>query len=136
MPEDAVEQHIKILGILNIVWGGLGVLCGLFLLAIAGGISSILGRMADFRPETLVALPIVGLIAGAVSIFLLIVSAPSVIVGIGLIYFKPWARILAVIISVLHLLNLPFGTALGIYGLWVLLSNESQRFFAPNQTAA
>lgn len=131
-----MEQHIKILGILNIVWGGLGVLCGLFLLAIAGGISSILGRMADFRPETLVALPIVGLIAGAVSIFLLIVSAPSVIVGIGLIYFKPWARILAVIISVLHLLNLPFGTALGIYGLWVLLSNESQRFFAPNQTAA
>jgi hypothetical protein len=47
-----------------------------------------------------------------------------------LITFKPWARVLAIILSALHLLNIPFGTALGIYGLWVLLSNEGERCFA------
>jgi hypothetical protein len=125
-----VEQHVKTLGILNIVWGGLGVLLGLVLLAIAGGISAILGRIAEYRPDTLLAFPIVGLILGVVAIFLLITSAPSVIAGIGLITFKPWARVLTIILSVLHLLNIPFGTALGIYGLWVLLSNEGERCFA------
>ena len=31
-----------------------------------------------------------------------------------------------IVISVLDLLNIPFGTALGIYGLWVLTKPETE----------
>jgi uncharacterized SAM-binding protein YcdF (DUF218 family) len=53
-------------------------------------------------------------------------SAPGLIAGIGLLTFKPWASTLTIIVSALHLLNIPFGTALGIYGLWILLKDETK----------
>jgi len=37
--------------------------------------------------------------------------------------------VLAIILSVIHLLSIPFGTALGIYGLWVLLQRETEPLF-------
>ena len=40
---------------------------------------------------------------------------------------EPWARMLAIVLGVLNLFDLPFGTALGIYTLWVLLPAESER---------
>jgi hypothetical protein len=54
---------------------------------------------------------------------------PGIIIGWGLTAFKPWARILGIVFSGLNLLNVPFGTILGIYGLWVLLSNEGTAIF-------
>jgi zinc-ribbon domain/Predicted membrane protein (DUF2127) len=39
----------------------------------------------------------------------------------GLFERRPWARILVLVIGFLALLRFPFGTALGIYTLWVLL---------------
>ena len=56
-------------------------------------------------------------------------TAPSLIAGVGLLYFKPWARVLTIILSVIHLFSVPFGTALGIYGLWVLLQRETEPLF-------
>jgi len=38
-------------------------------------------------------------------------------------------RILLLALAVTNLLVLPFGTALGIYALWVLLTNEGRRLF-------
>jgi hypothetical protein len=32
---------------------------------------------------------------------------------------------LALVICVIKLFNIPFGTALGIYGIWVLMNDES-----------
>jgi hypothetical protein len=39
---------------------------------------------------------------------------------------RPWARSLAIVLAVIALLHPPFGTALGIYTLWVLLPTESE----------
>jgi len=39
---------------------------------------------------------------------------------------KSWARIVAIIVGCLNLLHVPFGTALGVYTLWVLLNDESR----------
>ena len=38
-----------------------------------------------------------------------------------------WARILAIILAFLSLIHVPFGTALGIYTLWVLLPASSEQ---------
>lgn len=53
----------------------------------------------------------------------------------GLFEHRPWARILTLVLGFLALLRFPFGTALGIYTLWVLLSGgaaqEYERLGAP-----
>jgi hypothetical protein len=56
-------------------------------------------------------------------------SLPGLVGGFGLLQFKPWARMLVIILSVFELLSVPFGTAIGIYGLWVLLNTETERLF-------
>ncbi len=127
-----MEQHIKILGVMNIVWGALGAFGGLVILLIFGGAFGVLSAVSSQNPQTAFVPPILAVVGGAISVFLLLVSVPSVIAGVGLLYFKPWARILAIIISAIHLMNIPFGTALGIYGLWVLFSPKSQSCFPQN----
>ena len=55
--------------------------------------------------------------------------------GIGLLYFKPWARILGIVLSAIALLGFPWVTLLGIYGLWVLFNKDTERLFAGGSTA-
>jgi hypothetical protein len=124
-----MEQHVKILGILNIVWGALEALCGLVILMVFGGAYGIVANLAYNKPQVSIALPFIAIVGGVISLLLLVSSAPSIVAGIGLTFFKPWARILAIVVSILHLLNIPFGTALGIYGLWVLFSPRSESLF-------
>jgi len=52
---------------------------------------------------------------------LLVYPVPSVIAGYGLWKEKNWFIIWTWIATGLHLLNIPFGTLIGAYGLWVLL---------------
>jgi hypothetical protein len=124
-----MAQHVRILGILHIVFGALGVLAAICVLLIFGGISAVVG-LSDHSSESLTAIPILGLIGGFVFLLVLVLSLPGLIIGIGLMQFRPWARIAGIILSALDLVSVPpFGTALGIYGLWVLLSSETERMF-------
>ncbi len=66
-------------------------------------------------------------IAGAIGMFLLASAVLGLLAGWGLLNYRPWARVLALILGVISLIHLPFGTALGIYTLWVLLPAESER---------
>jgi len=125
-----MAQHVKILGVLNIVFGAMGVLGAIVVLLIFGGLSAV-GGLSDNAPN----LPLVGVISmgaigGFVFILILVLSLPSLITGIGLVQFRPWGRVLGIVMSALHLFNIPFGTALGIYGLWVLLNRETEQMFA------
>jgi hypothetical protein len=68
-------------------------------------------------------LGILGLISGLWAVTGLV----GIVVGWGLLTWQPWARILAIVFGCLALIHIPFGTALGIYTLWVLLPAESER---------
>jgi hypothetical protein len=124
-----MATHVRTLGILHIVLGALGVLIGLMFLLFFGGLAAMVG-LTDSSSDAFVAVPVLGGIGALIFVFVLLFSIPGIIVGIGLVRFSPWARILGIIVSALELLNVPFGTALGIYGLWVLLSNETERLFS------
>jgi len=52
-------------------------------------------------------------------------------VGVGLHARRPWARYVAVVLSVMVLGDLPFGLPLGLLGLGVLLDADTARAFAP-----
>ena len=126
-----MDSHVKILGILHIVLGALGGLCGLAFLGLFGGIASIVGMSAATGgdPDAAVAAPVVGGIGVILAFVILLFSLPGIIIGWGIMKYKPWARMLGIIFSALQLLGVPVGTAIGIYGLWVLLNNETVALF-------
>ena len=123
-----MQQHVKILGILHVVFGAMGVLGAIVVFFVFGGVSALVG-LSDHTSDGLTAIPILGVVAGFVIIVLLALTLPGLIIGIGLMQFKPWARVAGIILSVLDLFNVPFGTALGIYGLWVLLNRQTEQMF-------
>lgn len=127
-----METHVKTLGILHLVLGGLGVLAALALLLLFGGIAGLVGAVTQTE-DAHIAVPIVGAIGGLLFFGLLALSLPGLIAGVGLLQLRPWARILTIILSVFDLIHVPFGTALGIYGLWVLLSQGTERLFQPTR---
>jgi hypothetical protein len=121
-----VDTHVKVLAWLNIVFGVLGSLFGLGMMALLGVIG-VAGAASD--PDAWVALPILGFTGAALGFFMIALSLPGIIAGIGLLKLRPWARVLTIVLSALNLMNIPFGTVLGIYGLWVMLSDEGSRLF-------
>ncbi|MHB8608495.1 MAG: hypothetical protein ACYDCG_09365 [Candidatus Acidiferrales bacterium] len=66
-----------------------------------------------------------GLVSGGV--LLALFAAAYLVLAWGLLERQPWARILGIVLAFLTLLRIPFGTALGIYTLWVLLPESSGR---------
>jgi hypothetical protein len=123
-----MQSHVRVLAILHIVFGGLGVLTAIFLMAIFGGITGVIGLNAS-GDDARIAIPIIGGIGALVVMFTVMLSLPGIIAGIGLLSYRPWARILTLILSGFLLIHIPFGTALGFYGFWVLLSAEGTALF-------
>lgn len=131
-----MREHIRILGILNIIMGGLVALLGCFILLLTGGFATFLGAAIrngyGDSADGAMAAPIIATVGLAVAIFFILLSLPSIIGGWGLLRFKSWSRILMIVVSVLSLFHVPLGTALGVYGLWVLFSEDARRILESN----
>jgi hypothetical protein len=116
-----LEQHVKILGWASIIYSGLLLLLAIGLFVIISGAGVISGDRQ--------AMLVTGAVGTFIAIVLIILALPGVITGFGLLKFRPWARIVGIVLSALHLFAFPLGTALGVYGLWVLLSAETLPLF-------
>lgn len=130
-----MQQHVKILAILHIVLGGLGVCAALIVMAIFGGLAGMV-QFADHAPDFGIPSAVLGIIGVVVTGVVLVISLPGLVAGVGLLTFQPWARILTIVISAIELPAFPIHTAIGIYGLWVLLSNEGTALFQRQWTGA
>jgi uncharacterized membrane protein (DUF2068 family) len=75
-------------------------------------------------------------VGAVITIVVLVISVPELIAGVGLLNYRQWARILAIILGIVELPGFPIHTALGIYGLWVLLSTEGTALFATTAVRA
>lgn len=128
-----MDTHVKVLGVLYLAFSALSLLIALFLMLAIGSAAGIVGMTAD-SGDAAVAIPVLGIAGTALGMMLLILALPGLITGWGLLNYKPWARILGIVLSVINLLNIPFGTALGIYGLWVLLNKDTERLFTSATT--
>jgi hypothetical protein len=122
-----METHVKVLGALQIALGAFGLFGAGVLMLLFGGAAGIVGANAE--ADAAIAMPIIGITGAALVTFLTALSLPSVIVGIGLLRLRPWARIGGIVISILGLMAIPFGTIVGAYGLWVLFSTDTERLF-------
>jgi hypothetical protein len=121
-----MKQHVTIVGALHIGLSLLTLLAGVIVAVILVG-TGLLVAPAQGGEEALPILLGVGL---GVGLFLVILSIPGIVGGWGLLKYKPWARILVMILAVIDLLNIPIGTAVGVYSLWVLLQPETEKLFA------
>jgi uncharacterized membrane protein len=131
--DDAMRKHITTLGILYIVFGLLGILVAiLFINALAG--------RAPIPATTRFIFSTSGF-GSVLAFFFGIVSVPAIVGGIALLTRRSWSRILLLILGFLNLFNIPLGTILGIYTIWVLMNDEATRildsgaedkFTAPN----
>jgi hypothetical protein len=63
-----------------------------------------------------------------IALLLLAKAACGFIAGWGLLQHEPLARVIVLVLAFLSLFtNIPFGTALGIYTMWVLLPAQSEQ---------
>lgn len=123
-----MQTHVKVLAVIYLAVGGL-MLCGALFLAVGSGVAAgIVGASADAH-DAAIAIPILGIAGTALALYLALFALPSLITGYGLLYYKPWSRVLGIIVSAVSLINIPFGTILGVYGLWVLLNKETEGLF-------
>lgn len=112
-----VEQHLKLLGILWIAYAVLHAIGAAVLLIVANTIfGQYSGRHAGFLHPLL----------QTIGIVVLAKAAACVIAGFGLLERQNWARTLSLIVAFISLINVPFGTAMGIYTLWVFLSPQAE----------
>jgi hypothetical protein len=123
-----MDTHVKVLGALQVALGAIGLLVALLLILVFGGAAGIVGASGD--PRAAVAIPIIGLTGTALVAFLLATSLPGVVVGVGLLRRRAWARIAGIVLSIIELMMIPFGTLIGVYGLFVLFSRDTERLFA------
>ena len=99
----------SLIGTLHIVLGSLGLLAAAIVFFVLGSAGLISGNPT--------AMAVLGSIGGSVSLFLLLLSLPGLIGGIALLRGAGWAPVLLTVVSVLNLLNIPLGTAVGIFTL-------------------
>lgn len=112
------------LTLLTALWFAMGAL-RLFGALVIFGIGSFMLPMIAQQQRQPIPFPVQTLLTG-VGILVATIAVLSLSVGWGLYQRAPWARMLALVMAFFSLLSIPFGTALGIYTLVVLLPAESE----------
>jgi len=123
-----MQTHVKVLGVVYLFFGGCMLVAALFLFLTMGGVAGIVGATAEPQ-DAAIAIPVLGFAGTALAAFFMLFALPSLITGYGLLTYKPWARIVGIVLSGFSLIHIPIGTAVGAYGLWVLLNQETERLF-------
>ncbi len=113
-----VREHIRLLGILWMAISALNAVAAVVLFVIA---NTLFLHLHEGRGPPPWFHPFLSFIA----ILVVAKAAAGFVVAWGLLRREPWARMVTIILAFLALFNVPFGTALGIYTLWVLLPAES-----------
>lgn len=128
-----MDRHLALLSLLASLWGALSALVGVSMLLLAAGAAA---ELADPAGAGLA-------LASGVAATMFLVFALCALVWGGthlwvasrLRRHQPRARIVMIALAVCDLVLLPFGTALGAYALWVLLSGATRKLFEPASPA-
>ena len=103
-------------------------------MGIGGGLLSLIWMLANGGPGELSnafesASSVLGPIVVGIVFFNIILAVPLTFTGFGLLRMQGWARTLVMVLCALSIISIPFGSALGAYGLWVLTSMEVEPLF-------
>jgi len=129
-----VQEHVRLLGILWMAYSALTVVAAVILAIVA---QTLFGRVVHLQggppPEVTNWLrPFLTFISGVI----LVKGVAGFFAGWGLLQRESWARVVALVVGFISLFNIPLGTALGIYTLWVLLPSQSDEEYRALAVAA
>ena len=127
-----VQEHVRLLAIFWFALSALNVLGGIILVTIANTLFRHYHGLGDPESATGFLHPLLTF----VGLFVLAKAAFGLATGWGLLQREPWARVMALVLAFLSLMNIPFGTALGIYTLWVLLPAQAEEDYEKYLRAA
>lgn len=124
-----LSEHIRLMGIL---WPALGALNGLHAIVLYILANTIFNPLTHpERPAFLHTL------LSVLALLMTLKAFAEFAAGWGLLQREPWARPVAITLAFVSLFfDVPFGTALGIYTLWVLLPAEAERAYAQQVRSA
>jgi hypothetical protein len=120
-----VQEHVHLLGILWLAVSALSSVGGLVLLIVGETLFPHLREMTQVPPDVPVSF-LTSLLTTLGSL-ILAKAACGFIAGWGLLRHESWARVVALVLAFIALFNIPFGTAIGIYTMWVMLPSQSQK---------
>lgn len=124
-----VARHAQLLGILWIAYSVFTGIAGVFMLVFFRHIFPVIIQNAPPQhggPPPEVIFGFMRPLMHMISIALICKAAFGLAAGIGILQRADWGRVLALVVGCISLINAPFGTALGIYTLWVLLSPNAE----------
>ena len=124
-PKGRVQQHVHMLAILWFAFSALNGIAGLILLILGQTLFPHLHEFKDVPPD--VPAGFLGAVFTTFGILVLAKAAVGFFVGRGLMHYDAWARVITIVLAFISLFNIPFGTAIGVYTLWVLLPGQSQQ---------
>ena len=123
--EPDMNMHISILGWLLIGSGILTALLGMILLFVGQFFQRI-----PIQPQMPVGFPaLISWLSSVVGLSILALAAGTAGAGVGLLQYKSWARLFAIVIAVFLVFHFPIGTAVAVYAFWVLFSKEGERYY-------
>ena len=115
-----VQEHISLVGILWLAISAFNLIGAVVLYILA---NTLLAPGGSANAPSFLR-PLLSVVAA----ILLGKCALGFVGGWGLIQREPWARMVVLVLAFISLFtNIPFGTALGIYTMWVLLPGDSER---------
>jgi hypothetical protein len=116
-----MDHHVRALGWAYIVYGAISGFLSLVTVIFFGGLTDAwvwAEASGGFGPVLIWVL-----------VFHLALAVPMTAGGFFLLRLEEWARMMMIVVSALNILNVPFGSALGVYGLWVLMTPETEPLF-------
>lgn len=122
-----MDTHVKVAAWLRIVSSAFYLVGVGVLMLFAGGLTALMGASGD--AEAARAAPWIMVMMTGVATVLGVSALPGLVTGWGLLTYRPWARILNIVLSALDLFAVPVGTALGAYSLWVMFQPETAALF-------
>jgi hypothetical protein len=121
-----MKKHVTLAGSVQIGFSVLGLIAAVTVFV---SISFARGFVGDDD----VAQNVLSFISISLPLVIGVLSTLGVVGGVGLLVYKPWARYLVLIVAALGCLNIPFGTAKGVYIIWVLIQDETVKLFSREQ---
>jgi hypothetical protein len=127
MEDSKMKKHVTLVAAIQIAFSILGIIGAMILYFALSFARSQVGEDETARN-------VLGILIICLPVVIGVISVAGLTGGIGLFTYRPWARFLVIVVAALGCLNIPFGTAKGIYALWVLLQGDTIKLFSGEKT--
>lgn len=126
MDAKTAKNHVTFVSVLHIGFGVLGVLAAIIVFFVFNYLTGFITDMPDAED---VPIEVFDWIKAFVITIVGFFGIIDIIAGALLLTYKNGARVFMLVVSAINCLNIPIGTAKGVYSIWVLMQKEVIEMF-------